>query len=148
MRGPVTPHPHQHLLWSMFFILAILIGRYYVSHHFLYGEWCWTLFSFYLPPVTPRWSVQIFWPFLIKLLEASLVAQMVKIPPAMHESWVWTLGLGRSPGEGNGNSLQYSCMESHKESDRTEQLYIHTYIYTYTQPYLRDRIMQISCSLG
>ena len=110
MRGPVTPHPHQHLLWSMFFILAILIGRYYVSHHFLYGEWCWTLFSFYLPPVTPRWSVQIFWPFLIKLLEASLVAQMVKIPPAMHESWVWTLGLGRSPGEGNGNSLQYSCM--------------------------------------
>ena len=44
--------------------------------------------------------------------------------------------LGRSPGEGNGNSLQYSCLENphgqrslegyspwgHKESDTTEQL--------------------------
>ena len=40
-------------------------------------------------------------------------------------------GLGRSPGEGNGNSLQYSCLENpidligyspwgHKESDLTE----------------------------
>ena len=42
------------------------------------------------------------------------------------------LGLGRSPGEGNGNLLQYSCLENsmdrgyslwgHKESDTTEQL--------------------------
>ena len=44
-------------------------------------------------------------------------------------------GLGRSPGEGNGNPLQYSCLENHglkslagfsplgrKESDMTEQL--------------------------
>ena len=44
-------------------------------------------------------------------------------------------GLGRSPGEGNGNLLQYSCLENpmdrnlagyspwgHKESDRTERL--------------------------
>ena len=45
-------------------------------------------------------------------------------------------GLGRSPGEGNGNPLQYSCLEnphgqrslvgcssrSHKELDMTEQL--------------------------
>ena len=48
-------------------------------------------------------------------------------------------GLGTSPGEGNGNSLQYSCLESsvdrgawqatvqggHKESDTTEHAYIH-----------------------
>ena len=47
-------------------------------------------------------------------------------------------GLGRSPGEGNGNSLQYSCLEkSHgqrslvgyspwggKESDTTERLHL------------------------
>ena len=46
-------------------------------------------------------------------------------------------GLGRSPGEENGNALQYSCLEnpmgrgawqatvqwSHKESDTTEQLH-------------------------
>ena len=45
-------------------------------------------------------------------------------------------GLGRSPGEGNGNPLQYSCLENSmdrgawraivhgvaKESDMTEQL--------------------------
>ena len=45
-------------------------------------------------------------------------------------------GLGRSPGEGNGNPLQYSCLENpmdggawraivhevEKESDKTEQL--------------------------
>ena len=44
-------------------------------------------------------------------------------------------GLGRSPGEGNGNPLQYSCLENlmdrglvgyspwgHKESDMTERL--------------------------
>ena len=39
-------------------------------------------------------------------------------------------GSGRSPGEGNGNPLQHSCLENpmeyspqgHKESDTTEQL--------------------------
>jgi len=47
--------------------------------------------------------------------------------------------LGRSPGEGNGNPLQFSCLENpigrgawwatvhgiSKESDTTEQLYFH-----------------------
>ena len=51
-----------------------------------------------------------------------------------------TPGLGRSPGVGNGNALQYSCLENshgqrslvgynpwgHKESDSTEQLSTHT----------------------
>ena len=40
-------------------------------------------------------------------------------------------GLGRSPGEGNGNPLQYYCIENpmdrgawgRKESDTTEQLH-------------------------
>ena len=49
------------------------------------------------------------------------------------------LGLGRSPGEGNGNPLQYSCLENphgqrslvgynpwgHKWSDTTERLSTH-----------------------
>ena len=34
------------------------------------------------------------------------MAQMVKNLPMMQETWV--PGLGRSPGEGSGNSLQYS----------------------------------------
>ena len=34
----------------------------------------------------------------------------VNNPPAMQETQVQSLGLERSPGEGNGNSLQYSCL--------------------------------------
>ena len=45
---------------------------------------------------------------------ASLVVQVVKNLPAMQEIWVQSLGLGRSPGEGNGNPLQlFSPGESH-----------------------------------
>ena len=47
---------------------------------------------------------------------ASLVAQLVKNPPAMRETWVGDLGLipglGRSPGEGKGYPLQYSGLEN------------------------------------
>ena len=41
--------------------------------------------------------------------EVSLVAQTVKNLPAMQETFS---GLGRCPGEGNGNPLQYSCLEN------------------------------------
>ena len=61
----------------------------------------------------------------------SLVDQMVKNPPAMWETW-----FQRSPGEGHGNPLQYSCLENphrqrslvgyspwgYKELDMTEKL--------------------------
>ena len=48
----------------------------------------------------------------------------------MQEIQVGSPALGRSPGEGNGNPLQYSCLENPisyglwgcKESDMTEQL--------------------------
>ena len=49
-------------------------------------------------------SSMLFW--------ASLVAQMVKNPPAMRETWLQPLGLGRSPAGGSGNPLQYSCLEN------------------------------------
>ena len=48
----------------------------------------------------------------------SLLAQMVKNLPAMRENRDRPLGredplgLGRSPGEGNGNPLQYSCLDN------------------------------------
>ena len=64
----------------------------------------------------------------------SLVAQMVKTPPAM-ETQVRFLGREDSPGEGNSNLLQDSCLENsmdrrawwatiHEvaESDTTEQI--------------------------
>ena len=73
--------------------------------------------------------------FTYILLWASHVAYMVKNMAAMQETRLWSLGLGRSLGEGNGNPLQYSCQENSMdigasqatvhgiaESDTTEQL--------------------------
>ena len=37
---------------------------------------------------------------------------VVKNPPASAGDKGLTPGLGRSPGEGNDNSLQYSCLEN------------------------------------
>ena len=62
---------------------------------------------------------------------------VVKNPPANARDMGSTPGSERSPGEGNGNPFQYSCLENpmdrerslegyspwgHKESDTTEQL--------------------------
>ena len=38
---------------------------------------------------------------------------MVKNLPAMQQAWVQSLGLGRSPGGGYGNPLQYSCLRNY-----------------------------------
>ena len=43
---------------------------------------------------------------------ASLVSQTVKNLPAVQEIPGSIPGFGRSPGEGNDNSLQYSCLEN------------------------------------
>ena len=40
------------------------------------------------------------------------MVHLVKNTPAMWETWVQSLGLGRSPGEGNGSPLQYSGLEN------------------------------------
>ena len=43
------------------------------------------------------------------------MAQMVRNLPAVQETperWVWSLLLGRSPGEGHSNPLQFSCLEN------------------------------------
>ena len=43
---------------------------------------------------------------------ASLVPPTIKRLPAMQETWVQSLGREDSPREGNGNLLQYSCLEN------------------------------------
>ena len=43
---------------------------------------------------------------------ASPVAQLLKNPLAMWETWVWSLGWEDSPGEGKGYPLQYSGLEN------------------------------------
>ena len=45
-----------------------------------------------------------------------MVVQMVKNLPVMWETWGLIPGLGRSPGEGTGNSLQYSSLEKYVDS--------------------------------
>jgi len=42
---------------------------------------------------------------------ASLVAQSVKDLPAVQETR-FDLWVGKTPGEGNGNALQYPCLEN------------------------------------
>ena len=63
----------------------------------------------------------VFFPNVKSMLQwilASLMAQLVKNLPAMQENTCSTgdlssiPGSGRSPGEGNGNPLQYSCLEN------------------------------------
>ena len=71
---------------------------------------------------------------------------VVKNPPAGAGDAGLTPGLGRSPGEGNGNPLQDSCLENPmnrgawqagghgitKESDTTQRLNNNTVICMYT----------------
>ena len=50
-----------------------------------------------------------------RLIQASLLAQGQRISPANAGGLIksrWIPGLGSSPGEGNGNPLQYSCLEN------------------------------------
>ena len=53
----------------------------------------------------------------------SLVAQTVKSLPAKWETQVQSLGWEDSPGEGNGNPLQYSCLEN--SMDRAWRATVH-----------------------
>ena len=50
--------------------------------------------------------------YVTHLSGASLVAQRLKRLPARWETQVQSLGWEKSPGEGNGNPLQYSCLEN------------------------------------
>ena len=47
----------------------------------------------------------------------SMVAQMVKASACNVGDPSSILGLGRSPGEGNGNPLQYSCLDNPMEGE-------------------------------
>ena len=48
----------------------------------------------------------------VAFLKHLLVAQMVKNLPAMQETQIPPLGWEDSPGEGNGNPRQYSCLDN------------------------------------
>ena len=66
-------------------------------------------------PHMPPWEGSMWEPtemsvsMTLVMARASLVAQMVKNPPTMRETWVWFLG---REGGGGGNPPQYSCLEN------------------------------------
>ena len=77
-------------------------------------------------------------PPLVQRAGASLLAQKVKASAYKAGDPGLIPGSGRSPGEGNGNALQYSCLENPmaggawwatvhgvKELDRTERFHFH-----------------------
>ena len=70
-------------------------------HKLIQGVVCMTTVKFY------SYSKDIIW--------TSLVAQLIKNPPTNAGDSVSIPGSGRSPGEGNGNPLQYSCLENSRE---------------------------------
>ena len=49
---------------------------------------------------------------LLQYSWASLAAQLVKNPPAMWETWIWSLYWDHSPGEGNGYPFKYSGLKN------------------------------------
>ena len=71
---------------------------------------------------------------------------MIKNPPANAGDTSWIPGSRRSSGGGNGNTLQYSCLEKcngqrslvgyswwgHKELDTTEHTHTHIHTHTHT----------------
>jgi len=56
------------------------------------------------------------------LVRASLVAQTVKRQLAMLGDLGSIPGSGRSPGEGNGNPLQYSCLENSMDREACQAI--------------------------
>ena len=81
-----------------------------------------TSYSYFRPDTIVKlgWKISIHYTFIwsnwfdvdVAPLRTSLVAQMVKNLPAMQETWGLIPDLGRSLGEGNGNPLQYFCLEN------------------------------------
>ena len=87
--------------------------------HFSNNEWCWASLHVLFRPSAFFCLFVCFENYLFRsahfLIGASKVALVVKNPPA--NAWgvsdVGSIpGLGRFPGGGNGNPLQYSCLEN------------------------------------
>ena len=91
-------------------------------------------------------DIDIYMGFYIQNM-ASPMAECVKNLPAMQERDTGDMGLipelGRSPGGGNGNPLQYSCLKSPMDSRAWKATKSWTRLCIYNiHTYMRQEIMQ------
>ena len=121
-----------------------------------------------MPSATPDCFQALFLPVCtITLYDQLWASQVAQYPPASAGDMGSIPGSGRSPGGGNGNPLQYFCLENPmdrgawwatvhgaaKKSDRTEQLSTHTHfmisftLHTSRRRKLgpRGRLKKLSC---
>ena len=75
------------------------------TNHIPQSEMLLAVFLLMVPP-----GVRVGNSLNFRLEWASLVAQTVKNPPSVQETWVQSLGWEDFPEEGNGNPLQYTCL--------------------------------------
>ena len=78
------------------------------------------MYTYGLVPLLFTWNYHCIVNWLYPNTGASLVAQLVKNLPANSgdaKDRGVIPALGRSPGEGNGNSLQYSCLENPRDRE-------------------------------
>ena len=64
-------------------------------------------------------------------IRASLVAQLVKNPPAMQETWVQSLGWEDPLENGKANPLQYSGLENSMDQSMGSQKVGHGTTFTF-----------------
>ena len=149
LRGTFKSAPHPALIVS---------GRHSLAHTYVLSDSsldcvprsspgsCLSLLALYDTPALSLFLYSGATSFLITIHQdprASQEAQTVKKPPANARDLGSIPRLGRSPGQGNGIPLQYSCLDNPmgrgarratfhrvtKELDMTEQL-IHTHTHT------------------
>ena len=110
-----------------------------------------------------KWKVKNpFSPFPESLSQTGFPGNsVVKNPPASAGDTGLITGLGRSPGGGNGNPLQYFCLENPmdrgawratahgvaKESDTTEQLSTNIHAHNLSKIVIVNRIVQMHAYL-
>ena len=99
MRIPVSLYPYQHLVELIFFILTILISK---QSYLIVGLICVSLVSKFSQHF---WCNYLLFPYRSVGKESACNSGDPGFIP----------GLGRSPGERNGNPLQYSCLENPRD---------------------------------
>ena len=72
---------------------------------------------------------------------------MVKNPPTKARDYGWFPGLGRSPGAGDGNTLQYFRLENPMDRGACRTM-VHGVANSQTRLSMHTRCLKTACSLG